>query len=158
MEKIALAISIILFIIGMIGTLLPILPGAALVYIGMLVYGLMTKFETLSLYFFILQALVLIVTFLVDYISTAASTKRFGGSKQAAFGAVIGTIFGLVILGPLGIILGPFLGASAAELLRGIDMKQAIRSGFGSIVGVLGGTIFKLFAEILMIVYFFIKI
>ena len=146
MEKIALAISIILFIIGMIGTLLPILPGAALVYIGMLVYGLMTKFETLSLYFFILQALVLIVTFLVDYISTAASTKRFGGSKQAAFGAVIGTIFGLVILGPLGIILGPFLGASAAEILRGIDMKQAIRSGFGSLVGVLGGTIFKLFA------------
>ena len=68
LEKIALAISIVLFIIGMIGTILPILPGAVLVYIGMIVYGFITKFESLSLYFFILQALVLLVTFLVDYI------------------------------------------------------------------------------------------
>jgi len=158
LENIALVISIILFILGMIGTILPLLPGPALVYGGILIYGLMTKFESLNLYFFILEALVLLVTFLVDFISSAASTRRFGGSKQAAVGAVIGTIFGLIILGPLGIVLGPFLGASAAELLRGIDIKQAIRSGFGSIVGVIGGTIFKLCAEVLMIVYFFINI
>jgi len=58
----------------------------------------------------------------------------------------------------LGIIIGPFLGAVGAELVRGIEINQAIRVGFGTLVGILGGTILKLSAEILMIVYFFMRI
>lgn len=82
----------------------------------------------------------------------------FNGSKQAAWGAVIGTILGLIFLGPLGIVIGPFVGAVGSELLRGIHLKQAILVGFGTLVGILGGTILKLCAEILMIVYFFMRI
>ncbi|HWQ71990.1 MAG TPA: DUF456 domain-containing protein [Desulfitobacteriaceae bacterium] len=158
MTTVALILTIILFIAGLLGTILPVLPGPILIYGGMLLYGLMTKFATLDAYFFILQTLVLIVIFLIDFVASAVSTRRFGGSKPAVWGAIIGTILGLFILGPLGIIIGPFLGATVTELLRGKGADQSIRVGFGSLVGILGGTVFKLGAEILMIIYFFMRI
>lgn len=158
METTALVLSIILFIAGILGTILPVLPGPILVYGGMLLYGYMTKFETLDATFFLLQALVLALIFFVDFIASAVGTRRYNGSKQAAWGAIIGTILGLIFLGPLGIVLGPFLGAVVVELLRGIDIKQAVTVGFGTLVGILGGTILKLLAEIVMIFYFFMRI
>lgn len=158
METTALILSIIFFIAGLLGTILPILPGAILIYGGMLLYGFMTKFATLDTNFFLLQALVLVLVFSVDFVASAAGTRRFNGSKQAAWGAIIGTILGLIFFGPLGIVIGPFLGAVVAELVRGIQINQAIRVGFGTLVGILGGTVLKLCAEILMIVYFFIRI
>ncbi|EHQ87607.1 DUF456 domain-containing protein [Desulfosporosinus youngiae] len=158
METTALILSIILFIAGLLGTILPILPGAVLIYGGMLLYGFMTKFASLDVNFFLLQALVLILIFSIDFLASAAGTRRSNGSKQAAWGAVIGTIFGIISFGPLGIVIGPFLGAVIAELVRGIELNQAIRVGFGTLIGILGGTVLKLCAEILMIVYFFMRI
>jgi uncharacterized protein YqgC (DUF456 family) len=157
MEMTALILAIILFIVGLIGTVLPFLPGAILVYGGMLLYGFLTGFTTLSLYFFIFQAIALGIILLVDYLASAVGTKRFGGSKQAAWGAIIGTILG-IFFGPLGIIIGPFLGAFAAEMLSGTSMNQALLVGLGTIIGFLGGTVLKIGIEILMIVYFFLRI
>lgn len=158
MATTALILSIILFIAGLLGTILPILPGAILIYGGMLLYGFMTKFTTLDANFFLLQALVLVLIFSVDFLASAVGTRRFNGSKQAVWGAIIGTILGLIFFGPLGIVIGPFLGAVGAEVVRGIQLKQAVLVGFGTLVGILGGTILKLCAEILMIVYFFMRI
>lgn len=158
METIALIIAIIFFLIGILGTLLPALPGVVLVFTGMVVYGFMTKFVSLGIWFFLMQLLVMVLVFIVDFFASAVSSNKYGGSKQAAFGAVLGSIFGIVVMGPLGIILGPFIGSVAAEILLGRDLKHAIRVGFGSLVGVLGGTVFKLAAEILMITYFFMTI
>jgi len=158
METTALILAIILFIAGMLGTILPILPGAILIYGGMLLYGFMTEFATLDANFFLLQALVLALIFSVDFLASAVGTRRFNGSKQAATGAIIGTILGLIFLGPLGILFGPFLGAVGAELLRGVKVKQAMLVGFGTLVGILGGTVLKLCAGSLMIVYFFMSI
>nr|WP_276538619.1 DUF456 domain-containing protein [Dehalobacterium formicoaceticum] len=140
------------------GTVLPVLPGAILIFAGMLIYGFMTRFAALDVPFFILQGLIVIIIFLVDYIASAAGTKRYGGSKQAAWGSVIGTILGVIILGPIGIIIGPFVGAVVVELIRGIKMIPAVRAGFGTIMGILGGTLIKIGAEIIMIVYFFMRI
>lgn len=158
MNTLALIISIILFILGIIGTIFPALPGAILVYGGMLVYGFMTGFKSLDLSFFLIQAIILLFTFVADFIATAESTKRFGGSKRAQWGAAIGTLVGVFIFGPLGIILGPFGGATLAELIAGVKIEKAIRVGFGSVVGAFGGAIFKIIAEIIMIIYFFINI
>lgn len=153
-----LIITIILFVIGILGTILPVLPGAALIYGGMLFYGFMTGFVSLNALFFLLQGIALIFIFLIDYFASAIGTKRFGGSKQAVIGAVLGTIIGILVLGPLGIIIGPFVGAVIAELFRGTEMKQTLRVGFGTLVGLLGGTVLKICAEIIMIVYFFMRI
>lgn len=157
MSTFALILAIILFIVGLIGTILPLLPGAALIFGGMLIYGFMTKFATLDASFFLLQALALVLIFLVDYFASAVGTKRYGGSKQATWGAIIGAVVG-VFFGPIGIVIGPFLGAVGAEYLNRKDISKALRVGFGTIVGILGGTVVKIGAEILMIVYFFMKI
>jgi len=158
METVALILAIILFGAGLLGTILPVLPGAILIYAGFILYGIMTGFRALNATFFLLQGLVLIIVFLVDFVSSAAGTKVFKGSKQSAFGAAAGTIAGLIALGPLGIIVGPFLGAVVVELLVNKDIRQAVNVGFGTVIGVLGGTIAKLIIEAIMIIYFFTTI
>lgn len=158
LNTIALIIAIIMFIVGIVGTILPALPGAILVFAGSLVYGFMTDFQTLGIYFYVVQGLLLLLTFLTDFLVSAASTKRFGGSNKAAWGAAIGTLLGIIVLGPIGILLGPFVGATIAELLNGINIKKAVRSGIGSVIGAIGGTFFKLIVEIIMVIYFFVSI
>jgi len=154
----ALILAVIFFAVGLVGTVLPVLPGAVLIYGGMLVYGIMTQFATLDGYFFLLQGFVLFFILSIDYFASALGAKNFDDSKQAAWGAVAGTILGVIFFGPLGIIIGPFLGAVAGELIRGKEINQAARVGFGTLLGILGGTLLKLAVEILMIIYFFMKI
>ncbi len=158
LENTALVLAIILFGVGLLGSILPILPGPIIIFAGMLLYGFMTDFATLDTYFFLLQALVVVLIFSIDYLASAAGTKRSGGSKQAAWGAAVGIIPGLLFFGPLGIVIGPFMGAVAVELLRGVEINQAFRIGFGTLIGVLGGTVLKVLIGIMMIVYFFMQI
>ncbi|NLZ93789.1 MAG: DUF456 domain-containing protein [Firmicutes bacterium] len=158
MAYIPLIITSILFLIGVIGTVLPVLPGAVLIYGGMILYGFMTDFSTLTTNFFLLQGLALLLIFAVDFLATAVGTKKFGGSRRSAFGATLGTLLGLFLFPPFGIILGPFLGAVAAELLSGKKSEHAIRVGIGTLIGLLGGTILKLLIEAVMIISFFLAI
>lgn len=158
METIYLLLTLVMFVMGIIGTILPALPGVIVIFGGMVLYGFMTNFAGLSIYFFIMQSAVMLVIFLVDFLASAVSTKKYGGSKQAAFGAVLGTIVGIMVFGPLGVIIGPFAGSVITEIIIGKQIKQAVLVGFGSLVGVIGGTIFKLLAEIVMIINFFINI
>ncbi|NMA70239.1 MAG: DUF456 domain-containing protein [Desulfitobacterium sp.] len=154
----ALIIAIVLFFIGLVGTVLPMLPGPILIYAGMLLYGLMTDFATLDLKFYLIQGLVFALIFFVDYLATALGTRRYGGSKQASIGAALGMLVGF-FFAPIGIILGPFLGAVGAEiLLRRTKLKNSFRIGIGTLIGLLGGIVVKLGVEIIMIIYFFIKI
>lgn len=155
MELFAVTIVVILFLLGLAGTVLPILPGIAFIYGGMVLFGLLTNFTTLSASFFVLQGLAVALIFAIDYLAAAAGSRRFGGSKYAAWGAVIGTIIGIFALGPFGIIAGPFIGAVIAELIMGRQPNQALQTGFGTIIGLLGGTILKLAIEIMMIIWFF---
>jgi uncharacterized protein YqgC (DUF456 family) len=155
---VALFLAVALFILGLVGTLLPLLPGPVFIYAGMLLYGVLTGFATLDTNFFLLQGMALLFLFTLDFIATAAGSRHFGGSKQAALGAVVGTLIGVFIFGPFGIILGPFLGAVTVEFIRGKRANQAVTAGFGTIIGLLGGTVIKLSIEILMIIYFFLNI
>jgi hypothetical protein len=158
MYTLALIIAILLFLIGLAGTVLPVLPGVGIIYGGMIIYGVMTNFEYLDMNFFILQGIACAFILGVDFVASALGTKAFEGSKHAAKGAVVGTIIGLVFFSPLGIIIGPFVGAVAIELLTGSELKKSLRSGIGTLIGILGGTVIKILAEIIMIVYFFYSI
>ncbi|NLL52177.1 MAG: DUF456 domain-containing protein [Peptococcaceae bacterium] len=154
----ALIIAIILFIIGLIGTVLPVLPGPILIFAGMLIYGLMTDFVSLNIFFFVLQGLILLLIFAVDYIASMLGTRHFGGTKQAGWGAIAGAIIGVIFLGPLGILIGPFLGAVLVELLQKNSLSKACRAGLGTLLGILGGTAVKLGVEVLMIAYFLFQV
>ncbi len=156
MEILALLIAILFFIAGLAGTLLPVLPGAILLWAGMLIYGTMTGFQTLGTAFFIGQGIAVVLVHAVDYLAGVAGVKRYGGSKNAVYGSIIGAILGIFIMGPAGIIFGPFIGAVAGEMLGSHkQLDIAVRSGFGTLVGLIGGTVLKIAVEIVMIVWFF---
>jgi uncharacterized protein len=158
LNTLALFLAVILFILGMVGTILPLLPGVTLIYAGMVLYGILTGFAGLDTMFFILQGMAVVLVFSLDYLATAAGTRRFGGSRHAAWGAAFGTLLGVLLLGPFGIIIGPFLGAVTAEIIRGKNAEQAVKIGFGTLVGLVGGTVIKLGIEALMIIWFFLSI
>lgn len=150
-----LTIPIILFILGIIGTILPLLPGVSLIWLGMLVYGIITGFQNLTVGFFILQGIAALLVMSIDYFSTAIGTKRFGGTKTAIWGAALGLLAGIIVLGPFGLIIGPFIGALLGSLLQGIPLEKAILSSFGALIGLLGGMFLKIIIEIIMIYAFF---
>jgi uncharacterized protein YqgC (DUF456 family) len=96
--------------------------------------------------------LTLVVTGL-DYVIPIYGTRKFGGTKYGMWGCIIGLIAGLW-LGPVGIIVGPFVGALAGELIANSSSDQALRAAFGSFVGFLLGTLLKLIACFVMVWYF----
>ncbi|MBC7347169.1 MAG: DUF456 family protein [Clostridia bacterium] len=153
-----LIIAILFFIAGLAGTVLPVLPGVPLIWAGMFLYGLLTGFARLSWSFYLVQGLITVFVLLLDYLAAVWGVKKYGGSRSAGWGAVLGGIIGLALLGPVGVIAGPFLGAALAELASGKEPAQALRTGFGTVVGFLGGTLLKLGIEIVMIVWFFLAV
>lgn len=151
----ALILAVLFFIAGLAGSVLPVLPGAILIWLGMLFYGLLTKFTTLHALFFVGQGLAVATIYSIDYFAGVLGVKKLGGSGAAVYGSIAGTIIGLIFLGPAGLIFGPFIGAVAGELISNKPLDQAIRSGWGTLIGLLGGTIAKLIIEILMMIWFF---
>ena len=142
------------FIIGgLVGTVFPALPGTVLILVGFLVYGLITGFDSLSAWFFVGQTVLVALSYLIEFLATAFGVKMFGGSKAAAWGAVFGSLL-VFVLGPIGIIVGPLIGAIAGELIMGEQIKQALHSGFGSFLGFMGGVIANLVISGLMIAWF----
>lgn len=152
---VGLVVAVVFFTIGVLGTVLPALPGAPLILLGMLIYGIIEKFSNLSWFFFIGQGFAVALIFLVDYLAGIWGVKRYGGSDAAVWGSVIGGILGIVLFGPFGLIFGPFIGAIAGELYRRKPLDTAFRVGFGTIIGILGGTVLKLTIEAVMIYWFF---
>lgn len=155
MQVLAMILALIFFIVGLAGSILPIIPGAILMWVGMLIYGLMTDFATLGLAFFIGQALAVTLAYIIDYLSGAYGAKRYGGSRYAIYGSIIGAIVGLILMGPAGIIFGPFLGAIIGELINQKPLETAFKTGVGTLIGLLSGTVIKLAIQIIMIIWFF---
>lgn len=158
MSYTGLTVAVIFMILGVLGTVLPALPGAPLIWLGMFAYGLFTKFQSLGWFFFLGQGLAVALIFALDYAAGVWGVKMYGGSKYAVWGSVLGGIVGAITGGPFGLIYGPFLGAAAAELLRQNSLGGALRAGLGTLVGFLGGTFLKLAVEALMITWFFMEI
>jgi len=155
MFYIAISIAILFFCLGIVGTIVPLMPGVILIWAGMLIFGILTGFPNLSPTFYLLQGLAVLLVIAVDYMAAAFGTKRFGGSKTSIWGAIIGLFAGVILLGPGGIIFGPFGGALIGELLHGFPLEKAIRSSLGALIGLLGGIFLKLAIETVMIFWFF---
>jgi uncharacterized protein len=151
-DYILLILGIIFMIIGIIGCLVPVLPGPPISFIGLLFlhWSRFGQFSKSTLV--ILGAIAVIVTVL-DYIVPVWGTKKFGGSKYGTKGATVGLVIGF-FLGPLGIILGPLIGAFIGEMIFKDDMSYAFKAGFGSLLGFLTSIGLKLAASFAMTFYF----
>ena len=134
-------LAIILMVGGIAGCVLPILPGAPLAYAGLLLLHFtgLAHFSTVQL---IVWLIVVVVLQVVDYITPLLGSKYSGGTSFGNRGCVAGTLLGLFFM-PWGIILGPFLGAVAGEMMGGSDFPHAVRAGIGTLIGFLLGTLLK---------------
>ena len=157
MDYIWMTTSAVLLLAGLIGCFLPILPGPPLSYAGLLVLQL-KETPPFGTKFLIIWAVVTVVVTALDYFIPAFGTKKFGGSKKGVWGSLIGLVLGVFFFPPFGIIIGPILGAIVGELIDGKEMTSAVRSGMGSFLGFLVGTLIKLIASVLMIYYFIIAV
>jgi uncharacterized protein YqgC (DUF456 family) len=149
-------IVIVLFIVGMIGAVYPIFPGAVAIFAAFFVYGWMVSFEPFGIWFWVIQSTIFIALIIADYAVGALGVKKFGGSRASVIGSTVGLIFGPFVIPVAGLILGPFLGAVIAEMIIGTDFKQALRAGVGALVGLLSSVVVKLILQLLMIIIFFI--
>lgn len=142
METLLIILAFICIAVGIIGSILPVLPGVPLSYIGILLLHFTDKIQ-FSTQFLIFWAAMVIIVQLLDYYVPIWGTKKFGGSKRGIWGCAIGMVVG-IFLGPWGIILGPFVGAIAGELSSGKQTQAAIKAGFGSFMGFILGIVSKL--------------
>ena len=143
-------IGALLAVIGLAGLLLPVLPGAPLLFLGLFCAAWAEDFRYVGLWTLLLLAVMAGLTYLVEFLSSILGARSFGGSRRAMAGAAIGGIVGL-FFGIPGILLGPFVGAVLAELSLQRTLDQASRAGFGTVVGMALGVAGKLAIGIAMV-------
>lgn len=143
MEYLWVSLGGILLVLGLLGCILPVIPGPPFSYVALLLLQI-TPFANFSApYLLILAGLTLIVT-LLDYLVPVWGVKRFGGSKAGVTGATVGMLAGIIFFGPFGIFFGTFVGAFVAEMIHQPNQKVAFRAAFGSLLGFMLGTGLKL--------------
>ena len=162
MSIVWIIIAGLLMLAGLIGCVIPIIPGVPLAYAGFLVLQLSDKAHFSTSFILILAGITIIVQVL-DYFVPSWGTKKMGGSKWGVWGATIGTIVGL-FTGIVGVLIGPFIGAAIAEWCyikthpthtRSSDLGHALKAGWGTFIGLFAGIILKLICCGMMIYYLF---
>lgn len=131
-QVLTMAIGGVAMLLGLIGCFVPVLPGPMIAYAALWVlYAFGCPLTTAQL---VVGAVVLVVVTVVDYVLPSVCAKRFKCSGWGVFGCFAGSVVGLFFL-PLGIVLGPFLGTMAGELIAGKNLAASVRGGFGALLG-----------------------
>jgi uncharacterized protein YqgC (DUF456 family) len=136
------AVAIALILLGVAGTVLPALPGATLVFGGIVLAAWIDGFARIPVWVIVILGLMTAVTWVVDYAAAALGAKRAGASKLALFGAVAGTVAG-VFSGLWGLLFMPLAGAAIGEYVAQRDLRRAGKVGLATWIGLLLGTAVK---------------
>ncbi|HUX54435.1 MAG TPA: DUF456 domain-containing protein [Williamwhitmania sp.] len=139
MDYLLASLAIILALIGLLGCLLPVIPGPPISFAAILLMQATRLGELTKSTIFILGAVTITVT-IMDYIIPAWTTKKFGGSKRGAIGATLGLAVGILLLPPIGAVIGPFIGAFIGEITGGATNIKATKAAIGSFAGFVLGT------------------
>lgn len=143
-------LAVCLVILGLVGTVVPVLPGVPIAFAGMVLAAWITDFQLVGWGTLGVLAVLTLLALLIDFLASAFGAKRLGASPWAFWGAMLGAFVGM-FFGLIGIIIGPFAGAVIAELSQGQGAKQAGRSGYGVWLGMIVGTAAKLAIVFIMI-------
>jgi uncharacterized protein len=140
----------LLFVAGLVGSIVPWLPGPLLVLAGALLWAIVTDFQTLGWGRLAILAGLTAVAAALGFLAAALGAGRYGASRWGVAGAIVGALVGM-FFGPLGLLVGCVAGAVVGELLRGADLAGSVRSGIGALVGLLAGLVADLVVSIAMI-------
>jgi uncharacterized protein YqgC (DUF456 family) len=143
----------VLILVGLIGVILPVLPGLPLMFVGMLLAAWADHFQRVPIWVIVILGLMSLAALVVDFLATAFGAKRYGAGKLAVLGAALGTLVGL-FFGIPGLIIGPFLGAVVGELMHGKQLLQASKVGVATWAGLIFGTALKVAMAFAMLAIF----
>ncbi|ROI09152.1 DUF456 domain-containing protein [Chryseobacterium sp. H3056] len=152
-------VSIILLILGIIGTFLPVLPGLFLSLCGLLIYKFGTDAPISMIYIWIFVVLTALSAVL-NYVIPARTNRKYGGTRWGSVGSVVGTLVGMFFIPiPFGFLIGMFLGVFIGELLHdSTDKKKAFNSTKGALIGFIYGTGFNFIVGVAMLLVVIIDI
>ncbi len=150
------SLTILLFIIGMIGTVIPLLPGTTIIFAAAVIHRVAMGEEHSVGWWTLGGLLVLaIVSHVLDITSGSLGAKKYGATRLGAFGGLIGTVVGMFFF-PWGLLLGPVIGVLAGELIAGQKLVRAGKSTWGTVLGTTAGIIANAGIGLVMIVWFLI--
>jgi uncharacterized protein YqgC (DUF456 family) len=132
-----------LVVAGIVGTVLPALPGVPLVFAGLLLAAWAAEFRHVGAFTLTVLGALTVFALVVDFLAGVLGAKRVGASRYAVIGAAVGTLVGL-FFGLPGLLLGPFAGALVGELAAGGTLHKATEVGVGAWIGFVVGTVVKL--------------
>jgi uncharacterized protein len=159
MEVVYWIIISILFVVAFVGLVYPIIPSVLFLLAGFLLYGVFFSFEPFSWLFWLIQGLFVVLLFAADYVANLIGIKKYGGSKAGVWGSTIGIIAGPFVIPIFGILIGPFIGAIAAELLvNKRSLSESVKVGVGSVIGFISSVITKTIIQVIMVGYFFMVV
>ncbi|MDC1106236.1 DUF456 domain-containing protein [Prolixibacteraceae bacterium] len=143
MEYILITLSVLFLLAGFIGCIIPMLPGPPLTLVGYCFVLFLPNVVIPEWYVVTFWTLLMVTITVIDNLLPAWGTKKYGGTKYGMWGSVIGLFIGLSFF-PIGLVVGPFLGAFLGERISGHNSKSATRAGVGSFIGLVAGTLLKL--------------
>ncbi len=127
--------GLVLAIAGLIGCILPIIPGPPLSYLSLIVLSFAKGWEPFGTSFLVLMGILTAMVFFLDYAIPALGAKKYGASKWGVWGSLVGMIVGLFVFPPFGLFIGGFAGAVVGELYAGKARNDALKAGLGVFVG-----------------------
>lgn len=151
-------IGAILALLGVIGSILPVMPGPILSFAALVVLYFARGAETMSLFSLILFGLATLLLIVIDYVAPIIGAKFSGASRSGLWGAVAGALIGIIFFPPAGIFIGAFLGAVTGEIYAGKDFHAAVRAGVGTVVGSVAVIALQVIFSLVVLVYYFAKV
>lgn len=151
-------IILILFITSFIGIVIPVIPGALLIWLGFIAYHFLIDGTELTIFFWITMGLFTFVLLGADFYLNVYFVDQFGGSSWSKWGALIGMFVGLFIYPPIGMILVPLVTVLVIELTIQKSFKRGLLASVGTLAGFLSSALAKVFLHIVMIIIFFMFI
>jgi uncharacterized protein YqgC (DUF456 family) len=142
-----------LFVAGLAGAVLPFLPGPLLIFVGAFVYAAATSFTVIGPGRLVVLGVMTVLAWVLAHFASVLGARRYGGSRWAVLGAILGAMFG-VFLGPLGLVIGPAVGAVGFELAATGNLDRSVRGGVGAVVGVVAGVVAHFIIAAIMIALF----
>jgi len=146
-------IAAALIVVGLLGTILPVLPGLPVMFAGMWLAAWADGYTRIGAGTLVVLGLLVLLAIAVDFFASIIGARRVGASNKGLLGAGLGGVVGL-FFGLPGLVAGPFLGAAAGEMAHGREWREATRVGVGTWIGLLLGAIFKLMLAIAMLLLF----
>jgi uncharacterized protein YqgC (DUF456 family) len=152
------ALTLLVMLIGLAGTVIPMIPGLPVMWMGALIYALLTGFERIGWTFLGIFGLLTAISTVLDYVANLYGAKKMGATGWGIAGAILGMLVGLFTAGLIGLLLGSFVGAVLGEILGGRKGSQALKAGVGTFLGFLGGTLLKFVIGCVMIGVFLFEV